>query len=344
MSSTSTSLTSTSTTATTGHPRRIQFSSFSSTSQGEVVEEEGVTGNSDRSNNIFIVSELNEHSVAPTDNDVIALQVSSSRLQQRDHTLPSIEALPLSHFKQWHEQQSQQNQRSILPLSSRFNAVINDLDEQLQVDSTTKFVIFSRYLSSLELLGKIFDMKRNFGSNRYVLVDAKHGGNQGRERALRRFHDDPECTVCMLCIGWASAGLTLTEANVCYILEPCTSAAEEAQALSRVHRIGQVKEVRSVVFYIADSWEERLLASRQRRRELTEVLSGDIFNNDSNSNDNVHEGHEQVQEGNHGVRGRSPGGQQAANAAVAGTVDVTISSSQMKVLFGVNGERAAARR
>lgn len=36
-------------------------------------------------------------------------------------------------------------------------------------------------------------------------------------------------------------GLTLTAASTVYMLEPSLNPAEEAQALSRTHRIGQVR-------------------------------------------------------------------------------------------------------
>jgi hypothetical protein len=57
----------------------------------------------------------------------------------------------------------------------------------------------------------------------------------------------PLVSLCLPCkhfhlsgTGLAATGLTLTAAHVCFILEPLSNAAEEAQALARVHRIGQV--------------------------------------------------------------------------------------------------------
>lgn len=90
--------------------------------------------------------------------------------------------------------------------------------------------------------------------------------------SLRRFIEDPLCNVCLLSTGTAAVGLTLTVASVCYMLEPLASASEEAQALNRVHRIGQTRAVRSVVFYAAGTCEERLLALRQQQGNLTEIV------------------------------------------------------------------------
>lgn len=43
------------------------------------------------------------------------------------------------------------------------------------------------------------------------------------------------CVCAFLCVG-----LTLTAASTVYMLDPVWSAADEAQALNRAHRIGQV--------------------------------------------------------------------------------------------------------
>jgi E3 ubiquitin-protein ligase SHPRH len=43
--------------------------------------------------------------------------------------------------------------------------------------------------------------------------------------------------VCVLC----AQGLTLVEATHVFLLEPVFSAAMEAQAINRIHRIGQSK-------------------------------------------------------------------------------------------------------
>ena len=52
------------------------------------------------------------------------------------------------------------------------------------------------------------------------------------------------------------------------LLEPFLSPGDEAQAASRVHRIGQTREVRCVTYYVEDTVEERLLAFRQRQNEF----------------------------------------------------------------------------
>jgi SNF2 family DNA or RNA helicase len=57
-------------------------------------------------------------------------------------------------------------------------------------------------------------------------------------------------------------------------MEPMLNAADEAQALSRVHRFGQPVKVRCVCFYAKNGVEERVLLMRQEARALTEMHSG----------------------------------------------------------------------
>lgn len=108
------------------------------------------------------------------------------------------------------------------------------------------------------------------------------GRKEDKTENLRKFCEDPEYNVCLLLMGSAAAGLNLTIASVCYFLEPTANAADEAQALGRVHRIGQTKPVRCVIFYTNDSFEERLLAIREKQGNLKSFIED---NNNNNNND-----------------------------------------------------------
>ena len=50
--------------------------------------------------------------------------------------------------------------------------------------------------------------------------------------------------------------LDLTAASKAYIMEPQWNPATEEQALDRIHRIGQTKEVITVRYIIKDTWED----------------------------------------------------------------------------------------
>jgi len=64
-------------------------------------------------------------------------------------------------------------------------------------------------------------------------------------------------------MGVGAAGLTLTAAKTLILLEPSHSLADEAQAMSRIHRIGQKAEcVKICVLFTRGTIEERMLRMR----------------------------------------------------------------------------------
>ena len=46
----------------------------------------------------------------------------------------------------------------------------------------------------------------------------------------------------------------------------------EEQALARIHRIGQTRNVTTVRFYIRDSFEERVMETQESKKNLAGVL------------------------------------------------------------------------
>jgi SNF2 family DNA or RNA helicase len=151
-------------------------------------------------------------------------------------------------------------------------AVFDDMSLCLADDPFSKFVIFSQYPESLiALKAKLHLLNGTAVSARAAIVTPTMTPAL-KAASLKQFNEDPLCNVILLSMGSASSGLTLTVAHVCYLLEPTHNAADEAQALSRVHRIGQTKTTRCVIFYARDTMEERLLAQRQLKGQLTELI------------------------------------------------------------------------
>lgn len=87
---------------------------------------------------------------------------------------------------------------------------------------------------------------------RTVRID---GSTSERERmeAVRAFQDDPDCRVLVGNIRAAGTGLTLTSAADIIMFESDWSPAGNAQALMRVHRIGQTRSVQARFISLAGS-------------------------------------------------------------------------------------------
>ncbi|XDG07064.1 hypothetical protein ABKA04_006679 [Annulohypoxylon sp. FPYF3050] len=69
-----------------------------------------------------------------------------------------------------------------------------------------------------------------------------------------------------------SNSLTLTVASRAYLMEPHWNPTLEEQALARVHRLGQTKEVTTVRLYVRDSFEEQVMQVQESKKQLAGVL------------------------------------------------------------------------
>ena len=95
----------------------------------------------------------------------------------------------------------------------------------------------------------------------YVRIDGQVSDNDLREMMVTQFQLDPTCRVFLGNIKAAGTGLTLTAAYRIDMLEWSWAPADNAQALMRVHRIGQKNAVHARFISLAKSIDERVSAS-----------------------------------------------------------------------------------
>jgi len=186
----------------------------------------------------------------------------------RDHMLPSLSPTFL-----WHNRFCQMKH------SSKITALRLDMEQTLERDKTSKFIIFSQYSDVVRTLLEVFTAQK-------VGCELICGGISRIQRlaAVSNFQNDPTCKIILLTTGTAAAGLTLTAANTLYLLEPCCSVLDEAQALSRAHRIGARENVRCVIFYMTGSVDHRLLVLRKAQGTLIDLNEdSDILGTESDN-------------------------------------------------------------
>jgi len=92
-----------------------------------------------------------------------------------------------------------------------------------------------------------------------------------RGAALSVFREDPTVEVFLVSIYAGGLGLNLTSACKVYVMEPQFNPAAEAQAVDRVHRLGQTREVEVVRFIMNQSVEERVLSIQKKKRDLADL-------------------------------------------------------------------------
>ena len=93
------------------------------------------------------------------------------------------------------------------------------------------------------------------------------GSTTEREAVVRDFREGT-APVFLISLKAGGFGLTLTEADYVFVLDPWWNPAAEEQAIDRVHRIGQDKTVFVYRFVSADTIEEKVLALQEHKRTL----------------------------------------------------------------------------
>lgn len=101
------------------------------------------------------------------------------------------------------------------------------------------------------------------------------GSTRDREAVIEAFRR-AEAPVFLISLKAGGVGLTLTEADYVYVLDPWWNPAAEAQAVDRAHRIGQDKHVHVYRLVATDTIEEKVMALKARKAELfARVIDGD---------------------------------------------------------------------
>ena len=105
-----------------------------------------------------------------------------------------------------------------------------------QQDPSAKTIVFSQWSSVLQIASVAFF------ANEIKFSDAFSKGGRQQDCAIQTFKSSSEVNVLLLATKSGANGLNLTEAVNVVLVEPVLSPAVEAQAVSRVLRIGQTKE------------------------------------------------------------------------------------------------------
>jgi SNF2 family DNA or RNA helicase len=93
------------------------------------------------------------------------------------------------------------------------------------------------------------------------------GKTRKREQVIDGFRES-SAPVFLISLKAGGFGLNLTEADYCIILDPWWNPATEAQAVDRVHRIGQTKKVMVYRLVAKDTIEEKVMALKARKSAL----------------------------------------------------------------------------
>ncbi len=153
--------------------------------------------------------------------------------------------------------------------SSKLVAMLERLEEI--VGEGHRVLVFSQFTSFLGRVGEALDQR---GINHSYL----DGSTRGRADVIRDFREG-ENPVFLISLKAGGFGLTLTEADYVFLLDPWWNPAAENQAIDRAHRIGQSERVMVYRMVAEDTIEDKVLALQEKKRALFDSLTdeGDAF-------------------------------------------------------------------
>ncbi|MDN6299426.1 MAG: DEAD/DEAH box helicase [Micrococcaceae bacterium] len=121
-------------------------------------------------------------------------------------------------------------------------------------------LVFSQFTSFLKKTASRLDDE---GVD-YAYLD---GSTRRRSEVIEEFKSG-RAPVFLISLKAGGFGLNLTEADYCFLLDPWWNPAAESQAVDRVHRIGQTRNVMVYRMVAKDTIEEKVVALQDAKRQL----------------------------------------------------------------------------
>jgi len=159
--------------------------------------------------------------------------------------------------------------RSPLADSGKIGLLMEKLSEV--IESGHKVVIFSQFVMLLnrvkEALSQHYPDLTQFELTGMTL---------DRQKPVQDFQTCEDPAAMLVSLKAAGTGITLHAADYVFLLDPWWNPAVEAQAVDRVHRIGQTKTVFVYRMVTAGTIEERIQDLKASKRELFDKLVGGL--------------------------------------------------------------------
>ncbi|WAL39618.1 DEAD/DEAH box helicase [Brevibacterium sp. BRM-1] len=151
--------------------------------------------------------------------------------------------------------------------SSKLEALLIRLEEA--IEEGHRVIVFSQFTSFLRHVRDELDDQRI----EYAYLDGSV--TMRRRAAVIDEFKVGSAPVFLISLKAGGAGLTLTEADYVFLMDPWWNPATEAQAIDRTHRIGQDKNVMVYRLVAEDTIEEKVLALQARKAKLfDDLMSG----------------------------------------------------------------------
>lgn len=145
--------------------------------------------------------------------------------------------------------------------SAKVAALMSELRSLRRDHPKMKSVIFSQFTSFLSLIEPALTRS----NIRFLRLDGSMA-QKARAAVLEEFTEKKGFMVLLISLRAGGVGLNLTSAGRVFMMDPWWSFAVEAQAIDRVHRLGQEDHVVIKRFIVKESVEERMLRVQDRKK------------------------------------------------------------------------------
>jgi hypothetical protein len=161
--------------------------------------------------------------------------------------------------------------------SAKLDLLLDEL-EQLAAEGR-RALVFSQFTSFLRMVSAALD-------DRGIAYEYLDGSTRRRPEVIDRFRNGT-APAFLISLKAGGFGLTLTEADTVFVLDPWWNPAAENQAVDRTHRIGQTRSVNVQRFIAEDTIEEKVLALAAKKAELFATMIDDdaLFADDLTADD-----------------------------------------------------------
>jgi SNF2 family DNA or RNA helicase len=132
-------------------------------------------------------------------------------------------------------------------------------------NSDNKVIVFSQFTSFL----KIIKTQLEELGIPFVYLD---GQTKNRKELIDDFQSSSILKIFLIGLKSGGLGLNLTAANYCYLLDPWWNPAVEAQAIDRIYRIGQVRNIFVKRLIAKDTLEDKMRDLQKLKLDQSQFL------------------------------------------------------------------------
>ena len=150
--------------------------------------------------------------------------------------------------------------------SAKLDALADILEDYVQ-EAGQKLVVFARFRPEIAAICQLLEQR----GIRYGRIDGEVPMDQ-RGAVVEEFQNDPGVKVFVAQIQTAGLGITLHAASAAVFYSLDFNYANYAQALARIHRIGQAQPVTYIHLLAEHTVDERVLDALERKEDLARTI------------------------------------------------------------------------